>query len=647
MVNLRECMSPENGIPWILSGICHEKDRYGVSAVSSMGRSCGFCKSPYLKRIQEEIQQHSGKCPHELVVYGAALGADYVDFIRKAPPKSIDETVCSFDFVLESEIDASIPSREGNHIFIKVDASRLPYKSMRRNSRIFKMNPLELFPWAERVIWRDAKLLPKEALPNNFTKYFDDTVQHHGTCASFVSLPVHDSSMGLLFDTLSHASYKAHCERLVNAVSARPDVTDSVKALQFECALNMKYVGTEFLDRALIDGALLVWDLRTPRCRKIVGDLTCSWFDEYHCNTDRDQVSFGRAVHSIGARATKQTSMGDLVFWNDREPMIHFVRKFQNLRIAVMIAGSSQRFMFSSTLQHLLYPLVKQRHQPDLFLALTTEDAVESGEVAGIHVPDPQFVGKTGKDLELFIAEKVKEAGATARAILIASQVDVGEDPLWQQRQKEIKALFPYHSPEQYFPVPQDYHNGTVGPGNGDANIDLMRRMLGRQNLWAKVVEHEQAVGAKYDHVIFLRDDAEWLRDFYLNRLMWHQGDAFYLSCGGIEIHDDVIVARREVAASFGNYFSYFFEVDMQRCAREQKSNCDTDAIFKSFVKSKNIAIAERGQDWIPIQRSARILGPTGLVELCYLEDCLPPTIVGSKHTNTMLCTAVVNKTTG
>jgi hypothetical protein len=54
------------------------------------------------------------------------------------------------------------------------------------------------------------------------------------------------------------------------------------------------------LDDAMVDSAFIVWDLRTQRCKEFVATISCTWMDEIHCYSDRDQISFPYVFIQMG-----------------------------------------------------------------------------------------------------------------------------------------------------------------------------------------------------------------------------------------------------------------------------------------------------------------------------------------------------------
>lgn len=676
----RVCLSLEKDSPWPLSGTCNQRE-YGVSKMSDEERSCGFCSSPYLQSIAEKLEIYRDQCQH-LVVYGVAFGSQYAEMIRDTAVWSMDDSVCSFHFVLQEDADV-IGTLGKNQFLIKVDVSMMPYQQMRRNVKILKMSPLDLFPWADRVIWRDTKLFLRKILPSSYMNYFNNTVQHFDTCASFVSLPIHDSSMGNTFEDLDFPEYKAHCKAVVDAATQRPTVSDGLETLVDQCLLTMKHYvdkerinGTTFLDRALIDTALMVWDQRTTECKQYIGDLTCSWLDEIHCFSDRDQVSFGRALDASGASVSEKVLNGDQVFFKDSRPTVHIARpdchwyfqaldicydpNYKNLRVAVVIAGTYQRFMFSSAVQRVLAPLVRQSHTVDLFLSLTTGKA-DAYRFSGAFHPDPMLEEKNGRMLENTINEQVERVGASVQSLLVADQIDIDSDPLILQMFRQIRDMHPGEDPLEYFPV-LDIRNDEVRARNAVGNHNFLRVFRAIENLWESAIERERAVGKRYDYVLFLRDDSLWFRDFHLNGVVALGGDVFIPACDARdppmdphELCDHGMIARRGVADIFGRYFSTIFKLDLDGCAanltesftKEGKRGCNTEMILKWTVDTHNVNVTKVGQGFMQFQRSARVQTVNGTITECFHKYCQSrhdPLILGSKHADMKTCKSLETK---
>ncbi|GAX22151.1 hypothetical protein FisN_39Lh018 [Fistulifera solaris] len=680
VIEPRVCMSPEKDVPWPLSGTCNQP-LHGVSGVSAESRSCGFCSSPYLQSIANQLEEYRDQCK-DLVVYGVAFGTKYVGFINEAAILSMDESVCAFHFVLQEEADA-IGDLRNNEIVIRVDGSKMPYKDMRRNVKILKMSPLDLFPWAERVIWRDTKLLPKKILPRSYMAYFNRTVENYDSCASLVSLPIHDSSMGNRWEDLDFPEYKGHCGAVVDAAIKRPTVSDGLETLVNQCQLTIQHYdheplvdGKTFLDRSLIDSALMVWDMRTVTCKKYIGDLGCSWLDEIHCFSDRDQVSFGRALDASGVSVSKELPNGDQLFFKDSRPTVHIARpdchwyfqgldicydpNYENLRVAVVIAGTHQRFMFSTALQHVLAPLVRQSHNVDLYLSLTTGKA-KAYRFAGAFHPDPLLEGKNETELRETITREVQNVGATVQTLLVSEQIEIENDPLIFHMYKQFKKKLPNEHPLEYFPA-LDIRNDEVRARNKVGNHNFLRLFRAIENLWESVIERERAGGKQYDYVLFLRDDSYWFRDFHLNGVVALGGDIFIPACDARdppldphEMCDHGMVARRGVADIFGRYFSTMFKLDLAGCAanltesftKQGKRGCNTEMILKWTADTYDVNVTRVGQGYMQFQRSARVQTVNGSITECFHKFCQSrhdPLILGTKHADMQMCKSLETK---
>ena len=206
------CHSPEKNVPWILNGTCMEDPHHSIFSSASYKRSCGLCgdDAEYLRELQEDIaNKFANKCK-ELVVYGAALGSKYEQWMRSSNflgDHSIKVVrrhgTCFFQFVTDVDHTGDLLSSEGSQRLIVIDPSRMPYKSDRRNTKILKLNPSLLFPWADRVIWQDAKLLQSNhgnmpsprGLPSDYLLHFNRTIGRYGVCSSYVGLPLDKASI--------------------------------------------------------------------------------------------------------------------------------------------------------------------------------------------------------------------------------------------------------------------------------------------------------------------------------------------------------------------------------------------------------------------------------------------------------------------
>eukprot|EP00928_Gymnodinium_smaydae_P094759 TRINITY_DN800_c0_g1_i9.p1 TRINITY_DN800_c0_g1~~TRINITY_DN800_c0_g1_i9.p1 ORF type:complete len:308 (-),score=30.12 TRINITY_DN800_c0_g1_i9:143-1066(-) len=264
------------------------------------------------------------------------MGSDYVkwlddpNFFTPNANKSVSmHGTCLFTFVYADRL-SSFPV-EDYQIIIRLDSTKLPYQNDRRNVKLIKMIPELIFPWAQRVIWQDVKLMARKKLadiPVDYLGHFRNSVEKHGACASFMSMPIDEVTTGGLDVTL-----KAHCDEIIHAAEDRPTISDSLDELITQCEhyhdiyMNRSPESDVFHQSPLIDSAFMMFDLRNERCRQYNGDLLCSCLDEIHGYSDRDQVSFPSVFSSSGVHllATSGGSHSDKIYVDQTAtPTVHF-----------------------------------------------------------------------------------------------------------------------------------------------------------------------------------------------------------------------------------------------------------------------------------------------------------------------------------
>lgn len=401
------CLSPERKAQWALDGSCMEHPHTTAYSSTGFPRSCGLCGegATYLRELRDTIAvQYKNTC-QDIVVYGAALGENYATWMQSRQFLGIHSTMivkrhgtCFFQFVTNSTGEPF--SIDGSQNLIEIDTAKMPYDNNRRNTKILKMNPGLLFPWAKKVIWQDAKLLndqKKFGLPSDYLLHFNRTVGRFGTCVSFMGLPHDLATVG----NSSNVSLRAHCDTIIAAAVKRPTVSDNLDVLQSQCkryeekkaSLSSQF--SRFHQDPLIDSAFIVYNMQSPECRKFNGDLGCSWLDEIHCFSDRDQISFPQLLFSGLKLSPELDVLGqeyrDRVYVDQNNiSMLHigkrschwYYRSFSRcmsfegeslqtgavmkqprtgLRVAIIVAGMLQRLMFASTMQYLIKPMATSK----------------------------------------------------------------------------------------------------------------------------------------------------------------------------------------------------------------------------------------------------------------------------------------------
>jgi len=421
------------------------------------GHSCGLCGDnesvKYMKQLQNEINMKFKDQCQDLIVYGAALGESYAHWLHDKAiynGKKEEDTerinsnfkqvvdrhgTCFFQFVSRADIQTKYLklksnntndvkggeqwlSADGSQHLIIVDTDKMPYEKERRNVKILKMNPGLLFPWAKRVIWQDTKMLrfKGHSTPSNYLLHFNRTVQRTGTCASFVGLPQHQNTVV----RNGPVSLFFHCEAIIKASKTnRRTVSDDINVLNDQCEEYLKKYDPKeevFTRAQMIDSAFIVYDMRSESCQEFNGKLGCSWLDEIHFKSDRDQVSFPHIVRSLELKlpsnleddpgyrnkiytdVENRTMMhvakrschwyynnSEACFAEDEDIMndynIHLNTSLSNNsrkgnganpRVAVIIAGTLQRFMYKSILENFAIAMINQKIDADFYISLTT-----------------------------------------------------------------------------------------------------------------------------------------------------------------------------------------------------------------------------------------------------------------------------------
>jgi len=651
--------------------------------------------SKYVERLQD-LKQH--ECS-DLVVYGAAFGGAYVDMLN-TPRNSRNHALskkllrthgsCFFTFVQQEKENYETTAKaittlktlerakDGLNILLPVDTSALNFANMRRGTKLFKFFGHKIFPWAKKILWQDAKLGIGRKFPLNINlnTYFEKTVQRNDVCVAFMGLPIEDVTMGSNSIQLKRADFNRHCTAIVN--SGRKDVTDDRKGLLRQCLSYQEKVllrkgGNISVDlsRNLIDTALIAWDFQKERCRDFADKLYCTWAHEVNCFSDRDQVSFPYALYQMGLQ--EQPAVGVVSNPDDvtikhatltntqREPLVHIVdskchwyehysidRCLDGViaagtkRVAVMVAGSYNRYFLKSSAVHLIKPLTKQGYNVDYFLSLTTESArafrAEMGYTS-FSTFDPEFGAEGhGRALRstyvgLILRKTLGQAGANLREFSLQHQLIVDSDERLHHYHCMAKRENPTEDPDLRFPT-KDLSASAAHAQNAVANRNLLRLHLAMERLWYALLKAEMEDGSMYDYVLFLRDDIKWLAHFDMNKLI-AQGpaDVYLLACDARkpplhpdEINDHGLVAKRSAADVFGLYLSRLLQFDVDECRKQMTRpmgdrGCNSEMLLKWVMEKESLDVRRVGQKLLPFQRSMH-LNLNGRIVECFHKYC-------------------------
>jgi hypothetical protein len=313
----RQCSSREYSVPFPFGG-CNVTAATPSNSVGS-AETCGLCGQNkfvrFLTEVGEHLKEKKGKECSKLAIFGVAFGSKYGSMMMKNEGKMKEMNKrhgkCFFTFVLGKDDDGATQSQnytQRTHLGIKIPVPKtiLPYKNMRRNTKLFKMyGGLMVFSFAERLIWQDAKLDQKLHHTQDYNKYFKEHIDKNGVCAALFSLPKHPWTLGeMTWRNVDGPHFKDHCNLLTSTsgIKRALPLTDSRQAIQMQCDYYQKLNSTSYgssLDSGLVDSALIAWDMRTERCRKFNKRLSCTWLDETQCYGDRDQVSFPQAIRTM------------------------------------------------------------------------------------------------------------------------------------------------------------------------------------------------------------------------------------------------------------------------------------------------------------------------------------------------------------
>ena len=683
------CTSPEANVPWILNGECMKEPILSVLNNGENQNSCGLCghRAFYLKNLRNGLEaKHKNQCK-DLVVYGACLGRVCKKMLQKKTGWKFVQRpgTCFFMFVagFNRSTMSSSYSKLNNLIF--VDLGEMPYKNNRRNIKVLKFNPGLLFPWADRVIWQDAKLPSKWAfqLPKDYMLHFNRTAQNNDACVSFMGLPLNKASVG----SSGKVTLRAQCDSVIAAAEERPSVSDSIDSVRTQCE---NYMKKKVSQTPLVDTAFIVYDMRSPVCRKFNGDFLCSWLDEIHCQSDRDQITFPFIMDAFNLKLASEMDVAGLEFRDqiyvneNKDTRIHIAKRSchwyyssfsrcvaqatqinesyevyqndfvtpsfkKNIRLAIIMAGTLQRFMFNSTLEHVFKPRNKQGGLPvdiDYFVSLTTQKvkAYRSDSAYTNYLESDPILPRSKfsdyVDLEEYIRDKVGRLGVMVGDVKFQENIDINSEDLLKARRADALRKYPNEDPDVKFPI-FDMRSKEKAYHTANANRNLLSMHLSIQNLWNQAVKWEQEEGFKYDYVMFMRDDSLWLDAFDIHKLHAKNGDIFIPSCNArdppmtsSEFNDHILISRRNVADLFGNYYKTLHSINVTKCMERlpetltkkdkhgYKRGCNREMLLKHVTEENDINVVQIPQSEIPFQRSANVKIPDNPNIQCFHKFC-------------------------
>jgi len=335
-------------------------------------------------------------------------------------------------------------------------------------------------------------------------------------------------------------------------------------------------------------------------------------------------------------------------------------------RVAVIVAGTLQRFMFDSMITHLVKPMAKDKIFVDYYVSLTTampKSYRSEFSYTDHFQPDPAFVNGLSPDyneLEEEIRKRIGEIPyASIGAVEIKDSIDIDSEPMLMKKRQEANFQYPNEDCDQRFPI-FDNRSEQIANRTSNANRNVLKLHLAIQNLWKIALKWEREEDFKYDYVMFLRDDTLWLDDFKMNRIDRKGGEVFIPSCDARdppmlddEINDHILISRRETANIIGNYYSNLFKFSTDDCTDQLPESivqnwvrgCNTEMLLKWMMEKYQVQVTKMSQSEIPMQRSANVRMQDGSNLQCYHKFCQskhsPLTVKGGKYENMTKCSAI------
>jgi len=337
------------------------------------------------------------------------------------------------------------------------------------------------------------------------------------------------------------------------------------------------------------------------------------------------------------------------------------------LSLAVLVAGSTQRFLFDSFVEHVAKAPSRSEQSKeqqslvhiDYFAVLTLksgpafrQDAGYMGHLAGrdrmfdgiegLKATAPTITGDDDDDHSVAAIQRemmgamikaVHEASASSgstntqvRALRLLKE-PIEDDPILdlvrtkeQKKHEKRQGDAPFDVFQQF---PMMDHRTKALTRTQAGNKNMIRLFLALESLWStEFLNHEQRSGTAYDYVLILRDDALWLDDFDLHAVVATDptADAHVLSCDAREpkmlppeICDHGILIRRSKADVVGAYVSTMARLDLQECHDSvtewlgQERGCNSEMILKHALRVHDVRVKEVPQSALPFERAVRI----------------------------------------
>jgi len=284
-------------------------------------------------------------------------------------------------------------------------------------------------------------------------------------------------------------------------------------------------------------------------------------------------------------------------------------------RVAIVTSGSMLRFVFNSTAQNLIAPLVRDGHSVDYFVTLNMESFRSWTPGANAFVQDPQLRG--GPDaLKRTVEDLVRRAGGTLQRITLNRKMDLNaqeqlflEQAGWNKHAKfDASELLPYA-----FWL---YKDKQWTPKMLAARTNLLKMLRALQDLWQQVEEVERLRG-RYDFVIFQKDDSHWMEPFRISSLLdlrsaaSKPGFGFSLQCDKdvsfLDTQPDSLTEYaflfdRAAAEVFGQQYGHLFTSQPELASKYWGAK-NLESFSFNLARDNDITVTPVPPAMMPIQR--------------------------------------------
>ena len=177
--------------------------------------------------------------------------------------------------------------------------------------------------------------------------------------------------------------------------------------------------------------------------------------------------------------------------------------------LAVLVTGTTSRFLLNSTVEHVLRPLThgNKRYKVDYYVLLTEtrgqayrHDLEYMNHVVG----DPLFHGTS---LAIVTRNVTGESGATLKKFLgLPEALPVDQNLLGEGSELDVRRFPTFDSRNP---------NRTVA-----GNRNMVKLFNHQQYLWDTELRKVEKSQGEYDYIMLIRDDTLWLADFNLTKLL-------------------------------------------------------------------------------------------------------------------------------